>query len=232
MTSLTQEFGRNSTPAEIKSALTGFDYNHNGAPSALLNGAIEALREGKPENLATIIVPKGSADNQTVMSFVRALSLGLTAEEAKTLTAGLAASHLKTLVDSGVYQSLHELRIEYTDPLLKGIRYFGVDMTEDGKIAVLEKLIALGADMGAKDNGFLQTAVANDLDKVADFIVSKGGSFEKAIENAKCRNDVETFYKLTILSHAREITRLKAENAALQKPAAPKGDQAPGSPKA
>lgn len=224
--SLSQEFGKNSTPSEIKAALKGFDYHHNGAAAELLEGAIAALREGKPENLAAVISSEASPDNQTTMSFVRALSLGLTAVEARTATATMTAPHFESLVDSAVYHSLQELRVEYTDPLLAGLRYFGVDMTEDKKIEVLEKLIVLGADMGSKDNAFLQSAVANDLKKVAGFIVSKGGSFEKAIENAKYRNNSETLYKLTILFQEGEIARLRAENAALKTPRASKGTRA------
>lgn len=232
MSSLSEEFGKNATPAEIKAALKGFHYEHNGAPMEIVSGAIAAFREGRTENLGVILAPTHSFDSQATMSFVRALSLGLTAEEAKTATAAVDPSVFKEFLTSATLHSLQKLRVEYTDPALKGLYYFGVDMTQNAKIEVLKKLITLGADMSSRDSMFLQTAAQNDLTEVADFIASKGGSFEKAIDNAKYRNDIETFHKLTILHQAREIARLKTENEKLKNPPVPSsGGSYPGATK-
>lgn len=185
------DVGKSGTPEEIADRL------HKNKPVAgyagllpngVLDGAVDALKEGKPGNFQIAL-----QHNMLILPVVTAQAVmkGATADDIKAGLGGLDADRAQSTLNAAV-QYLLDRKID-----------------TNVKLSAASTLTAAGADVTVNKDAALAKAILRVDQPVIDFLIFKGGSVDNALAGAEEARAGE--YVAAIRSY-----KLGPENAALR----------------
>lgn len=196
------DIGQNGSVADINKEMEIFGSLYGGAPQALIQGALLALRDGKPENMQAVITGNQGWENRA-STIVHGIALGMTAAETKAVIGYLSAEKQQYLLDYSVIYCARK------------------NFMENDEAVVFPVLKEAGANFTATNNYALQTAAEFGRIWAADFIMKNGGDFESAIADAKAANDKRTAEALLVMQVKHESGELTKEASAPKLQATP-----------
>lgn len=181
---------------------TGYDVGFSGAPEdaalwpmdlEVIRGATDALREGRPENIAAML---GKLEENYSVTF------GIT---------GAVINHPRGLVASFIFKDLNASEIKQsvaTLPLKQKEAVLGealADIAPGNMASRMDALIGAGADVNYADGLALRDTARSMRTGAVQRLVNAGASFDIAIKAATARNETEGCESI-----AKRLKRLRA----------------------